>query len=213
MPVSGGERIPLFKRQVIEDAIKGTVPLAVGVPGAPPRPHSDLATISVHVWPSLHSLIPGAGPHDIPEEIDSGKVYLGSVTKFDCTLDITRIMKHGLFRFGEILPPEEIDDNIRSFIHYISDRQKNIMSFCDGGQLMFNVIIGTKAVLFNSHLGAYDGILQVVEPKPNVAVLGIGGRGNLNGRPFDGSAAQFAVKEAKLLGEPEKIIWSLYDER
>ncbi|KAL5358855.1 hypothetical protein BJX96DRAFT_173824 [Aspergillus floccosus] len=48
--------------------------------------------------------------------------------------------------------------------------------------------------------------------KPDVAVLSIGGRGNLNGRPFNGSAAQFAAMEAKWLDEPEKVIWCLLDE-
>ena len=45
-----------------------------------------------------------------------------------------------------------------------------------------------------------------------MVVLGIAGRGNLNGRPFDGSAAQFAALQLKWLGMPTKVIWCLHDE-
>lgn len=50
-------------------------------------------------------------------------------------------------------------------------------------------------------------------PKPNVANLAIAGRADLNGIPFDGSAAQFAVREVKWLGSPSTVIWALHDER
>lgn len=38
------------------------------------------------------------------------------------------------------------------------------------------------------------------------------GRANIDGRPFDGSAARAATDIIKWLGEPEKVIWCLYDE-
>lgn len=54
--------------------------------------------------------------------------------------------------------------------------------------------------------------MKTVAPKPDVAIMAIAGRGNLNGRPFDGSAAEFATNELKWLGEPEKVIWCLHDD-
>lgn len=42
--------------------------------------------------------------------------------------------------------------------------------------------------------------------------MAIAGRGNLDGRPFDGSAAEFAVKAIQWFGEPDKVIWCLHDE-
>ncbi|KAF2632167.1 hypothetical protein BU25DRAFT_428085 [Macroventuria anomochaeta] len=49
-------------------------------------------------------------------------------------------------------------------------------------------------------------------PFAYVVVLGIAGRANLNGRPFNGSAAHFAALQLKWLGGPKKVIWCLHDE-
>ncbi|KAF5981543.1 hypothetical protein FCOIX_4191 [Fusarium coicis] len=65
---------------------------------------------------------------------------------------------------------------------------------------------------FNSHLGVYQGIAQCPTPKPTVAIMGVGGRANLDGRPFQGSAAEFLVKQAKWLGEPSSIYFCLNDQ-
>lgn len=188
-----------------------------GPPGAPPEPHHTLAVAEVHIWPSLHCLMPGS--HDmLPDTFDSGAVFTGSTTPYDGTLDITRGMKYGLFRLKEIIGEDNLDEKTKSFVDWIEDKEANVMSSCDGGQLMFNVLLGgrrgegTRTILFNAHLGAYDGIIRELQPKPSVAVLGIAGRANLNGRPFDGSAAMFATKLVRLMNEPQKIIWCLHDE-
>lgn len=157
--------------------------------------------------------MPGVSPHDIPHIMDTGQVYSGSATQFECTLDITQTMTWGLMRLNEIVPADRMDAGTQALAEFISDRERNIMSGCDGGQLMFNVVFRDNAILFNSHLGAYEGILKSIEPKPNVAVLGIAGRANYNGRPFDGSAAQFALKQAEWLERPQRIIWCMHDER
>jgi hypothetical protein len=38
------------------------------------RPEDRLAVASVHVWPSLHCLMPGKSHDEIPEVMDTGKV-------------------------------------------------------------------------------------------------------------------------------------------
>ncbi|KAL2060398.1 hypothetical protein VTL71DRAFT_9793 [Oculimacula yallundae] len=210
--VAGGERIPLFTRDILEQAKAGTIERAPGPPLAPPRPDSKYASLAVHVWPSLHSLMPGTTPHDIPDVFDTGKIYTGSSTQYDCTLDITRLMQYGLFRMKEMIPEDKMDESTRILSDFVQDREKQIMSHCDGGQLMFNFIIGDKAVLFNTHLGAYEGVLRYMEPKPTIAILGAGGRANLDGRPFEGSAAQFLVNEVLWLKQPEKVYFCLHDE-
>lgn len=85
IPVSGGERIPLFAREVRAAATQGTTDLEPGPPGAPPRPHHKFAAASVHVWPSLHCLMPGASHADIPEVMDTAKVCMhqGRITEYD----------------------------------------------------------------------------------------------------------------------------------
>lgn len=213
IPVAGGERIPLFTRNILKEAVERTIDLAPAPPAAPPRPHVKYATAAVHVWPSLHSLLPAVRPQDLPDSFDTAENFIGSATDYDSSLDITRLMQFGLFRMKEFLPADQMDPGTRAFADYVEDRKTHVMSHCDGGQLMYNVVLGTKAILFNSHLGAYEGILRCMTPKPTIAVLGVGGRANLNGRPFDGSAAAFLTKQTKWLEEPAKIYFCLHDER
>lgn len=146
--------------------------------------------------------------------MDTSVVYTGETTPYTCTLDITHGMKYGLLQLDKLVPPEQQDDGIRSFIEYVNDSEKhgNMFSHSDGGQLMYNIIIDGEGLLWSGHLGAYEGIMSRMEPKPKIAILGIAGRANHDGRPFDGSAAQFAVKMVKWLGEPEKVIWCMHDD-
>ncbi|KAL6703953.1 hypothetical protein ACN47E_008891 [Coniothyrium glycines] len=207
LPVGGGERIPLFTRENRDRAKRGEVAAAPGPPGQPVMPDHSLASASVHVWPSLHCFMPS--PH--PETMETGKVYTGEANPYVCTLDITQGMKYGLLRMGDILPPEKINDGMRSFLDYVAD-DANVFSHCDGGQLMYNFILGETVVLWSAHLGAYEGVMELMQPKPKVAILAIAGRANLNGRPFDGSAAEFALKLVNWLEQPERVIWCLHDE-
>jgi hypothetical protein len=154
------------------------------------------------------------GSHtDIPDIMDSGRIFTGAANPYLCTINMNVGMRYGLLKVGERVPPESRDHRLQSFIDYITDTPRNAFSAYDGGQLMYNFLINGKAVLWNAHLGAYEGIMRGMDPKPEVAILGIAGRGNLNGRPFDGSAAQFALNEVRWLDEPRSIIWCLHDER
>ncbi|TKX20395.1 hypothetical protein C1H76_7431 [Elsinoe australis] len=211
VPVAGGERVPLFKRQDRLNALSGDIECAPGPPGAPAMPAHIYAALSVHVWPSLHCLMPGKSHADVPEVMDTGVKYTGEASQYQCTLDITFGMKYGLLRVGQHMPRETMAQGMQSFVEYVEDK-RNAMSYYDGGQLMYNFLIGDKALLWSAHLGGYRGILESIQPKPNVLVQAIAGRANLNGRPFDGSAAEFAVKTSQWLGEPEKVIWCLHDD-
>ncbi|VZH92554.1 unnamed protein product [Fusarium fujikuroi] len=208
LPVQGGERIPLFTRETWNKANSDPSLLCPAPPGAPRRPLDELAALSVDVWPSLHCIMPA----DHPEVIDTATVYKGSASPYSCTLDITIGMKYGLLKIGELLPPEKLTPGHRSFIEYVSDRKRNVFSHSDGGQLMFNFVIGEKALLWSAHLGGYEGILRDLQPKPDIAILAIAGRANLNGRPYDGSAAEFAALKVGWLGNPSQVIWCLHDE-
>ncbi|WPA99377.1 uncharacterized protein RHO25_003994 [Cercospora beticola] len=213
VPVAGGERVPLFTRQVRDAAKRGEVYVEPGPPGAPSSPHYRLSVAAVHIWPSLHCLMPGKSHADIPDVMDTGKEYIGGASQFACTLNITFGMKYGLLEMGDHVPRESMDEGMRSFVDYINGPARQCMSHFDGGQLMFNFLLGTnRTLMWSAHLGAYEGILKTVEPKPNVLIQAIAGRANLNGRPFDGSAAQFAVNISRWLDEPGKVIWCLHDD-
>ncbi|KAF9871028.1 2, 4-dichlorophenol 6-monooxygenase [Colletotrichum karsti] len=213
IPVAGGERIPLFPLTCRQAAARGEVDVAPGPPGAPKAPDAKLAVASVHIWPSLHCLMPGSSHADVPAVMDTGKEYIGGASQYACTLDITFGMKYGLLKIGDHMPRDAMDPGMRSFVDYINGPARECMSHFDGGQLMYNFLLGEgKTLLWNGHLGGYDGILKTVQPQPDVLIQAIAGRANLNGRPFDGSAAQFAVQVSKLLGEPKKVIWCLHDD-
>ena len=79
-------------------------------------------------------------------------------------------MRYGLMRLGEHRLPDQLEPGEQSFLRYISDQKRNIMSNFDGGQIAFNFRLGGKTLFWNAHLGAYSGILQNLQPKPGTAI-------------------------------------------
>lgn len=221
LPVSGGERVPLFTKAQRDEAVAAdrAKPHPPG-PRFPPVPNADSAVVDVHVWPALHCLLPPGGHDALPDTIDTGTVYTGSGgNPYACTIDITRGMTHGIGGMMGLAAqaPDQTPREMRSFLAYMNEREAHRYSFYDGGQLMYHFFLDKQGgagptMLWHGHLGCYEGIMKTVKPKPDVAVLAIAGRANLDGRPFDGSAAEFAVKEIQWLGEPDKVIWCLHDE-
>ena len=140
IPVSGGERVPLFTRRVREQASRNEIELSPGPPGAPPQPHVSFAAADVHVWPSLHCLMPGKSHADIPEVMDTGKYYIGGASPYACTMDITFGMKYGLLRIGEHMPRDSMDEGMKSFVDYIDSPTRKPMSHFDGGQVSYNFL-------------------------------------------------------------------------
>lgn len=235
--VAGGERIPLFTKTQRDEAIaRHKADEAAGKPPPPgpklpPTPHHSEAVADVHVWPALHCMLPPGDHAALPEVMDTGAVYTGDGgNPYACTIDITRNMTYGfggLMKIPSHALPSHLPEDFQTFLPYMNDRERNRYSFYDGGQLLFNFLLdkneGEKGgaagsattattLLWHGHLGCYDGIMKTIEPKPDVAILAIAGRANLNGRPFDGSAAEFAVKQVQWLGQPDKVIWCLHDE-
>ena len=215
--VAGGERVPLFTRDVWDKAAKGEG-LEAGwvIPGAPPRPDPALAVMAVDIWPSLHALIQWG---EFPDQFDMGTPQPEPRSNFKSTLDISYGMKWNMMRLHETVPPEvlEQDPGMQALHEFLQD-PKNKFSHCDGGQLMYNFRWGgdsldEHAILWNAHLGAYDGVMRTLTPKPEIAILGANGEVNLNGRPFKGTGAEFLRDECGWLGYPGKVIWCLHDEK
>jgi len=146
--------------------------------------------------------MPSGDPRRFPKTLDTGTVYIGS-DSHTSTVDTTRGLRYGLGGLAKMpsLPPQMPQD-IKVFVKYLADSKTNCCSPFDEGQILYNFLLGSKVLLWNGHLGVYEGIMQSLKPQPHVAILGIAGRRNLNGRPFDRSAAQCATKEVKWLGEP-----------
>ncbi|KAF2192954.1 hypothetical protein K469DRAFT_693043 [Zopfia rhizophila CBS 207.26] len=232
LQVAGGERIPLFTRAIREAARSGTCALAPGPPGAPPLPHPSLAVVAAHCWPSLHCLIP-ASPTNMPATLDTGLAYplTPEQKNWGSTLDVNRGMIYGLLAIGDYVPAEQRDGKLQTFVQWLEDvnTHRGCFSGHDGGQLMFNFVLpedkvepveaalakgeaAYKTLLWQAHLGAYEGIVRNMKPKPDVAILGAAGRPNHDGRPFVGTAAEFLREEVNWLDKPKRVVWCLHDE-
>ncbi|KAL2832204.1 hypothetical protein BJY01DRAFT_254023 [Aspergillus pseudoustus] len=197
-PVQGGERVPLYTRDQ----------------RALPEAERPAPACSVHIWPSLHCFGPPGEHRHFPDVIDTATEYHGQAGPYACTLDITQGQRLGLFRAANA-PAEHLANlpaELRGFVDYIRDQERNRCSPVDGGQLMFNFLLGQRTLLWMAHLGGYEGVLRDMRPQPDTVIMACAGRANFNGRPWNGSAAQFATQVLKWLGEPPTVIWCLHDE-
>jgi L-ascorbate metabolism protein UlaG (beta-lactamase superfamily) len=68
----------------------------------------------------------------------------------------------------------------------------------DGGQLAYLLTTGDGSVLVSGSAGYWRGIFTGL--RPDVALLSLAGRPNVDGEPFQGSAADFVLEQAQVLG-------------
>ncbi|KAI5845648.1 hypothetical protein DFP73DRAFT_624314 [Morchella snyderi] len=152
LPIAGGERIPLGTSGVV-----------------------------AHAYPSLHCLMPPVDHLSMPKTLDTGTVYLGG--QDGCTLDVTRGMAKGFTHICNA--PDETFANapegFKAFREWLNDREGNRFSYFDGGQIMYNFVIPYQGtLLWSGHLGAHEGVVKSMWPKPDVVILGVAGRGNFS---------------------------------
>jgi L-ascorbate metabolism protein UlaG (beta-lactamase superfamily) len=68
----------------------------------------------------------------------------------------------------------------------------------DGGQLAYLLMTGDGSVLVSGSAGYWRGIFDGL--RPDVALLSLGGRPNVDGEPFQGSSAAFMLGQVQRLG-------------
>jgi L-ascorbate metabolism protein UlaG (beta-lactamase superfamily) len=78
----------------------------------------------------------------------------------------------------------------------------------DGGQLAYLLETPDGSVFVNASSGYWSGIVADLEP--DVAVLALTGRPNVNGEPHQGSLARFLVRQVELL-RPDKVVLCHHD--
>jgi L-ascorbate metabolism protein UlaG (beta-lactamase superfamily) len=78
----------------------------------------------------------------------------------------------------------------------------------DGGQLAYLLETPDGSVFVNASSGYWSGI--VANLQPDVAVLALTGRPNVNGEPHQGSLAQFLVNQVELL-KPKQVVLCHHD--
>jgi L-ascorbate metabolism protein UlaG (beta-lactamase superfamily) len=78
----------------------------------------------------------------------------------------------------------------------------------DGGQLCYLLETPNGSVFVNASSGYWSGI--VADLRPDVAVLALVGRPNVNGEPHQGSLARFLVDQVELL-KPSQVVLCHHD--
>jgi L-ascorbate metabolism protein UlaG (beta-lactamase superfamily) len=138
--------------------------------------------VTVTVYPGMHSCLYAAN------DPDSGGCCVGdlgiSLQARRAKMDPLMAMMHD----ESAMPP----DLYAYFAHPVGP-----VSDHDGGQL-----------LWSASSGCWTPILR--ELRPDVAVLALAGRPNVNGEPFQGSMAEFIVREVEML-QPSKVVFCHHD--
>ncbi len=140
--------------------------------------------VRVRVFPSLHScLFARSNP-------DSGAECIGDlgVSHQERTARIAAIF--------ESMP--SIAPDLATYLLSTDGHSSRV----DGGQLNYLVETPDGSILVNASSGYWTGILR--DLRPDVALIALAGRPNVDGEPHQGSLAQFLVGQVELL-KPQKV--------
>ncbi len=162
MPVAGGERVRL----------------------------SD--TVTVSVYPSLHSCIWSQAGFAQPDEVALG----------DLGVDYQdRLARLSQRREGRAPLSDEV------LAHLQAGMQASSRS--DGGALVYRFETPEATLLFQDTAGHWTGVLRTL--RSDVAILAGAGRGNVDGEPTQGSLAQFLAREVQL-APPRRLVLGHHDD-
>jgi L-ascorbate metabolism protein UlaG (beta-lactamase superfamily) len=78
----------------------------------------------------------------------------------------------------------------------------------DGGQLAYLLLTADGSVLVSGSAGYWRGIFDGL--RPDLALLSLGGRPNVDGEPFQGSSVDFMLEQVQRLG-PERVAFCHHD--
>ncbi len=147
--------------------------------------------VRVRVFPSLHScLFAKADP-------DSAVACIGDlgVSQQERTARVAK-----LFESVPTIAPDLASHLLASDAH---------SSRADGGPLNYLLETPDGSILLNSSSGYWSGIMR--DLRPDVAVLALAGRPNVDGEPHQGTLASYLVEEVELV-RPETVVLCHHDE-
>ena len=78
----------------------------------------------------------------------------------------------------------------------------------DGGQLAYLLMTAAGSVLVSGSAGYWRGIFDGL--RPDVALLSLGGRPNVDGEPFQGSSVEFMLEQVRRL-RPGRVAFCHHD--
>jgi L-ascorbate metabolism protein UlaG (beta-lactamase superfamily) len=146
--------------------------------------------VTVRVVPSLHACIwAGAGADAGAPCLSDGGVPFNDV----------RVRLAAAVEALHTLTPE-----VERYLH----SHDGHASRSDGGQLAYLLETPAGSIFFSSSAGCWSALLR--ELAPDVAILAVAGRPNLDGEPFQGSLAQFLAMEVELL-RPSTVAFCHHD--
>jgi L-ascorbate metabolism protein UlaG (beta-lactamase superfamily) len=79
----------------------------------------------------------------------------------------------------------------------------------DGGALVYLFDTPDGTLFYQDTSGHWSGVLNNL--RPDVALIGAAGRGNIDGQPIQGSLAQFVARQADLL-RPRRVVLTHHDD-
>ena len=79
----------------------------------------------------------------------------------------------------------------------------------DGGPLAYLLVTSGGSMLISGSAGYWRGIFDGL--RPDVALLSVGGRPNVDGEPFQGSTVDFMLEQVGLLRPSQKIVFCHQD--
>ena len=147
--------------------------------------------VRVRVFPSVHTHLWATA------NFDSGAPCMGDLGVF---YRERRERANALFEMFLGATPE-----ISDYARRVDPRS----SRDDGGQLIYLLESPEGSILFSQSTGCWTGIMRTLEP--DVAVLAVTGRPNLDGEPYQGSLAEFVVSEVEML-KPDTVIFCHHDQ-
>jgi L-ascorbate metabolism protein UlaG (beta-lactamase superfamily) len=149
--------------------------------------------VTVSVYPGIHSCLFAAN------DPDSGGCCVGDL---GVSLQERRARMDPLFAL--MRDPKAMTAEFYEYLTHpigpISDH--------DGGQLIYLISTPYGSLLWSASSGCWTAILR--ELRPDVALLALAGRPNVNGEPFQGSMAEFIVRQVEML-RPSKVVFCHHD--
>ena len=156
--------------------------------------HRIAEGITVEVFPSLHSCIWTRGSWE------PGKVVLG---QYGLTEE-ERWGGRGLLDAGGSLGESSAEENPEQRRQMLDHVAGCLGSSETGGPLAYLIDTPYGAIFYHDTSGCWTGVVQNL--RPEVAIVAMAGRPNIDGEPIQGSLAQFVGRMADSLRAPRVIL-------
>ena len=150
------------------------------------------ADVRVRVYPSLHSCIWVGGSWK------TDKMVTGH---YGLTEDERAAVRDesggGIGERAEAASPDELAAMDKHMTDCLGSTET-------GGALAYVIDTPEGSIFFHDTSGVWTGVAQNL--RPDVAIIAMAGRGNINGEPIQGSLAQFVGKMSELMRPPRIVL-------